>query len=148
MDSIAIKYHDKGKRKFFWTIWEKKSGNYESYEDFKRSWDPKTNIWDEIKSRTNKDVRTDVEGILGVGRDRRGIEYSSRRLAGRNVDVRTDVNNLIRQNKSLSPSELEKSSTVKNNETKDSSHRSRSKHSHKHSHKHSSHSHSSRRHDK
>jgi len=140
MDSIAIKFHDKGKRKFFWTIWEKKSGNYDSYEEFKSSWDPKTNIWAEIKGKTNNDVRTDVEGILGVGRSRAVIDHTTRRgIHARNVDVRTDVNNLIRERQPFTQNQSESTNTG-HNET----HRSRNKsHSHYHR-KHSSHTHSRR----
>lgn len=147
MDSIAIKYHDSSKRKFFWTIWEKKSGNYESYEDFKQSWDPKTNIWKEIKSRTNNDVRVDVEGILGVGRNRNQIHSApTRAIQGRNANISIGVNELIRERQPFKYTQLnteEKLNTVENNETPRRRHKS---HSRSH-HKHSSHGHS-RRHPK
>lgn len=145
MDSIAIKLHDSSKRKFFWNIWEKKSGNYESYEDFKRSWDPKTNIWNEIKSRTNHDVRVDVEGILGVGRNRPQLNPTPIRvIEQRNVGVRNNTNHLIRDIQPSAPTPLEEApNTVENPESQRRRHKSRShsrSHSHSHTHRKNSHS--------
>ena len=37
------------RRRFYWTIFEKKRGNYASYKDYKQHWDPKTRIWKEVK---------------------------------------------------------------------------------------------------
>jgi len=103
IDSIVIKYHDITKRKFFWTLWERKSGSYESYQDFKQSWDPKTSIWDEIKKRTRKDVQADVEGILGITRNIRGLDYSVRRgIAPTESHIQTEVNNLVRNTEPFS----------------------------------------------
>jgi len=45
INSVYIKYHDISKRKFYWNIWEKNKGNYSSYRDFKREWNPNTKIW-------------------------------------------------------------------------------------------------------
>jgi len=80
MESIAVKYHDVSKRKFFWTIWEKKHGVYESYEEFKSSWDPNTNIWKEITKRTHRDMQADIEGILGVKSRVNKLDYSKGKL--------------------------------------------------------------------
>ena len=64
ISSIYIKYHDIGKRKFFWTIWEKDIGYYSSYYDFKKSWYPKTKIWSEIKKEIKKDIRNEIQDLL------------------------------------------------------------------------------------
>jgi hypothetical protein len=135
MDSIAINYHDKSKRKLFWTLWERKSGNYESYEDFKRSWDPHTSIWDEIKNRTSKDVKADVEGILGVGRNRNGLGYTTMKgIESRGVNVRSEVNKLIHETK---PFETNAINSVEPDEP--SSKNKKSSSSRKHSHSRSKH---------
>lgn len=71
VDSIYVKYHDIGKRKFFWTIWEKNSGRYDSYADFKENWDPNLNIFKQIAKDTKHDLKSDVEDLLGVNRNHR-----------------------------------------------------------------------------
>ena len=68
LESIYIKYHDMAKRKFFWTVWAKDSGNYRSYEEFKKSWDPNTKIWSAIKKETKSDLRDEINDLLRVKR--------------------------------------------------------------------------------
>lgn len=151
VDSIVVKYRDIAKRKFVWKIWEKKSGNYESYQDFKESWDPKTSIWEKIKEITKKDIQADVEGVLGINRNIKGLGHSHKKGLGVS-NVRTEVGNLVRNKQPFSQSIVENGEQIStNNESssrnKDSSHKSSSSHkhsSHKHSHSHShsrSHSH-------
>lgn len=97
MENIAVKYHDKSKRKFVWVLWEKNSGMYESYEDFKNSWDPKTSIWTEIKNRTRKDIQADVEGILNL-KNRKAIGHNvNKRIEpiAKRPTVRGEVNTLL-----------------------------------------------------
>lgn len=64
LDSIYVKYHDISKRKFVWTVWEKGRGNYESYQDFKLSWDPNKKVWSEIKSAVKSDLRSEIEKLI------------------------------------------------------------------------------------
>jgi len=145
VDSIVVKYRDMANRKFVWKVWEKKSGNYESYQDFKESWDPKTSIWEKIKEITKKDIRADLEGVLGINRNIKGLEYSTRK--GLEVsNVRTEVRNLVRNKQPFSQPIVENGEQIStNNESssrnKNSSDKSSSSHKHS-SHKHSSHKHS------
>jgi len=93
VDSIAIKYHDAAKRKFFWTVWEKKSGNYLSYEDFKNSWDPNTKIWSQISKRTNKDIQADIEDLLGLrGAKNNKISYDTNRTITNRAEAKSRSN--------------------------------------------------------
>ena len=64
VQSLYVKYHDIAKRKFFWKIWEKNHGNYDSYEEFKRNFDPKMNIWKEIAKTTKSDLSKDIRDLL------------------------------------------------------------------------------------
>lgn len=61
---VYVKYHDMGKRKLFWNLWERDRGNYGSYPEFKAEFDPKTNIWKEIWKATKTDVSKEVNGLI------------------------------------------------------------------------------------
>jgi hypothetical protein len=80
VDSVYVTFRDKSKRKFIWTLWENNSGNYESYKDFKDSWNPKTSIWKEIKDRTRRDMRADIEGIVGISRNTKTLGNTTREV--------------------------------------------------------------------
>jgi hypothetical protein len=163
VNSVFVKYRDITKRKFVWTIWEKKSGKFESYQDFKQSWDPNRSIWQEIKNRINQDIRVDIEGVLGIDPNIRGLNYTSRRGLGI-PNVRTEVNELVRDRQPFGAPVIEQGDpSVQGNEStkriEDSnrkhkhSHSHKHKHSHKHSHNHSnkhtrSHSHSQSSHNR
>ena len=66
VDSIYIKYNDKSKRKFIWTVSERGKGNYTSYDEFKRSLDPNIKVWDEIKKKIGINIKNDVENLIRV----------------------------------------------------------------------------------
>jgi hypothetical protein len=61
LESIYIKYYDVSRRHFYWTIWESDRNNFDSYKDFKKSWDPKTKIWKEITSHVKKNIKDTIE---------------------------------------------------------------------------------------
>jgi len=44
LDKTAIKYYGRSKGKMYWEVWEKHTGRHQSYEGFKGSWDPNSNI--------------------------------------------------------------------------------------------------------
>ena len=56
------------KRKFFWTVWAKDSHDNNSYEDFKKSWDPNTKLWTAIKKETKSDLRGEIDDLLRTKR--------------------------------------------------------------------------------
>lgn len=62
--TLYIKYHDLTKRKFYWNIWEKHHGDYSSYEDFKRNFDPNMNIWKEIAKTIKSDLSKEIHDLL------------------------------------------------------------------------------------
>lgn len=64
LDSVYVKYHDIAKRKFYWQIWEKNQGNYHNYKDFKAHFNPKTQIWKEIKKTVKSDLSAEVKDLL------------------------------------------------------------------------------------
>lgn len=129
VDNIAVKYHDKSKRKFVWILWEKNSGMFESYEDFKNSWDPKTSIWNEIKNRTRKDIQADVEGILNI-KNRKAIGHNiNKRIEpiAKKPTVGREVNTLLNKNRPFVESV---------GEHKESKHKGSHEHNHRSRHKH------------
>jgi hypothetical protein len=154
VNSIFVKYRDITKRKFVWKLWEKDSGNYESYQDFKESWNPDTSIWNEIKQRTKRDMQADVEGMLGIPKKVRRLDYTTKKSLGVSK-VRTEVDNLVRSKQPFGVPIIENGEQSNegnaSSRPKHSSNRkySTDKHNHKHSHSHSdghnhkrSHSHS------
>jgi len=143
VDSIIVKYKDITKRKFIWTLWEKKSGNYETYLDFKESWDPNRSIWGEIKKRTKRDVQVDVENVLGIHRNVKGLGYTPRKGLGVS-NVKTEVDNLVQNKQPFNAPIIENGE--QSSQAIESSHKSsirKHAHSHSHSRSHSdNHSHS------
>ena len=143
VNSIFVKYRDITRRKFVWKVWEKNSGNYESYEDFKTSWNPNTSIWEEIKKRTKRDVQVDIEGVLGINRNIRGLGYNTRNGLGTS-NVRSEVTNLVRDRQPFSNT-IEHSGPANESSTQkhSSKHHTHKHHTHKHlTHKHHTHKHS------
>lgn len=71
----SIKFYGSGKTKLYWEIWEKDTGRYGSYRDFKETWDPKTNffksIWTDIKGTPKSRSRSgyDVLDVRSRGLD-------------------------------------------------------------------------------
>jgi hypothetical protein len=146
-DSIYVTFRDKSKRKFIWNLWESKSGNYESYKDFKESWDPDTSIWSEIKNRTRKDMRADIEAIIGVNRNTRGTLANIRQNRIEPTRTTREVRNLVRDNDPFNnhTSSVNDSARIRNNNAANSSNTEdpERKHKRKHSHSNSSSNHGS-----
>jgi hypothetical protein len=63
---IYLKIHDKSKRKFYWTIWEKDRKTYSTYSEFKKEWNVDTNIWKEIKNTIKKDLKSEINELIRV----------------------------------------------------------------------------------
>jgi len=95
IETVYVKYHDLAKRKFYWKIWEKNRGNYETYSDFKANFDPKTNIWKDIWKATKSDLSKEIRGIIG-----RDHPFESNRVRHRNIrqigvtSTQNDLNNI------------------------------------------------------
>jgi hypothetical protein len=66
VDSMYIKYYDVSRRHFYWSIWESNFNRFDSYKDFKKSWDPKTKIWKEITSQIKSDIHAEVENLIRI----------------------------------------------------------------------------------
>ncbi len=66
VEKISLKYVDITKRKLCWHIWEKDRNKYESYEDFKKSWPEKTDIWKEMKSDVKNDLKSLINDLVNV----------------------------------------------------------------------------------
>ena len=86
---VYVKYHDIGKRKGFWKLWEKHKGQYESYEDFKANWDPKTPFLKTIVKEVKQGLKNDVKDALGVNK-------SGHKSGG---NITSEVNRLLRSNR-------------------------------------------------
>ena len=134
VDTVYVIFRDKSKRKFIWTLWEKKSGMYESYEDFKNSWDPNTSVWSEIKSRTHKDMRMDIENILGVSNNRGALgNTTTNTIQPAPHKTTEEVRNLMRKKEPFKDKI--------NNTTQDVQFSSKHKHKYKDNHGHHSRTH-------
>jgi hypothetical protein len=146
-DSIYVTFKDKSKRQFIWTLWESKSGNYESYKDFKESWDPNTSIFKEIKNRTHKDMRADIEAIIGVNRNTRGTLGNIRQNRIEPTRTTREVRNLVRDNDPFNnhTSSVNDTARIRNNNAANSSNTEdpERRHKRKHSHSNSSSNHGS-----
>lgn len=86
---IYIKCNQIGKRKTLWTIWERNRGKYDSYKEFKQSWDSNSSIWSSIKEDIREEIRAEVEDLLGVKKIKKDMKKS----------VRWEVEKLIRESR-------------------------------------------------
>jgi hypothetical protein len=118
IESAYVHYETVSKRHIIWSLFEENSGQYENYADFKRDWDSNTGLWAEIKDRTKKDLKTEIEGLLGIGgsrppigtnlnreiddllRNRRPFDRSANNGQGSNVGVQEESSNSQNKNKS------------------------------------------------
>lgn len=79
IEKVYVKYHDIAKRKLFWNLWEKGTGNYSDYTEFKLKFDPNTSIWGEIKAATKNDISKEVSDLL------RSNPFNKPSIQGRNI---------------------------------------------------------------
>jgi len=52
-----LRFTDKIGRRISWYVKDKYDSEYNTYNDFKDYWDPKTKVWKEIKSAINNDLK-------------------------------------------------------------------------------------------
>ncbi len=64
VSKVFVKYWEVNKRHLYWDLWEKDSGRFQTYEDFKNQFDPKSKIFKEIKERTKNDISRKVRDLL------------------------------------------------------------------------------------
>jgi len=140
--SLYIKYEGIGKRKIYWNIFEVGTGNYESYTEFKKSWDSNKGLWKHIKDSIKTDIKRDVEELLGM-RSKGGVignrpidnlieqKRAYERLKDRNAKLKANID-VADVSKVAKVQEDESVDTQNKNESK---HR-RHSHSHSHSHRH------------
>ncbi len=77
--SIYVKYDGITRRKLLWTLWEGGKGNYNSYEEFKNSWNPDTKVWKKIRTEIKMSLKKDVENFLDHMRPfDNTLDYSSK----------------------------------------------------------------------
>jgi len=84
---LYLKCDEIGKRKILWTIWERNRSKYDSYKEFKRSWDSNSSILSSIKKDIREEIRKEVEDLLGVRKIKKEIRRS----------VRSEVEKLLRE---------------------------------------------------
>lgn len=93
IESAYVHYETVSKRHIIWNLFEENKGNYENYEDFKQSWDSNVSLWNEIKNRTKKDLKADIEDLLGIRGNRPPIGTSLNR----------EIDDLLRNNRPFAP---------------------------------------------
>jgi len=74
--ALYIKATDVTKRKVYWTVWAKGRGKYDSYEEFKRTWDSSIGFWSRLEKSVKSDVQRDIKDILGVNEIKRQVKKS------------------------------------------------------------------------
>lgn len=84
---IYLKFKEIGKRKVLWNIWEKHNNRYESYKDFKRTWDSNTGIWSKIRKDIRENIRNEIEDLLGVKKINKNLKRS----------VKAEIEKLLRE---------------------------------------------------
>jgi hypothetical protein len=89
---LYLKCNQIGKRKILWTIWERNRNRYNSYKEFKISWDSNSSIWSTIKKDIREDIRVEVEDLLGIRKIKKDIRKS----------VRSEVEKLLRESRPFS----------------------------------------------
>lgn len=82
LNTIRVKFYGMGKRRFYWEIWEKDTGNFGTYKDFRESWNPDTKIrkviWSDIKA-SGKNINTSY-GVFDNNRRVDGISEATKDL--------------------------------------------------------------------
>lgn len=156
--SLCIKYEDIAKRKVYWNIFEVDTGNYESYAEFKKSWDSKKGLWKQIKDRVKTDLKRDIEELLGMRKNGNAIDnrpidnlieqkHAYERLKARNAKLRAaNMTSTATQNSSthndlntnLDVSQIQQEEYSHTKDKSCSKHRKHGHgHKHVHGHKHS-----------
>lgn len=64
INSIYVRYDSIFRRKSLWTLWENNKGVYNSYEEFKESWNPDTKVWQKIKNELKVSVKKEVNSYF------------------------------------------------------------------------------------
>ena len=66
LDKIYVKYHDLGKRKLYWNLWERhrETSKFSSYAEFKKEWNPNDSIWRSIAKEINSDIKKEVNDLV------------------------------------------------------------------------------------
>lgn len=56
-DLVRLHFLDRVRRKLSWYVKGKNSDRFNSYDEFKSSWNPKSKVWSEIKSFIKEDIK-------------------------------------------------------------------------------------------
>jgi len=66
VQSVYVKYKNIAKRKFYWNIWEAGRGNYSTYEEFKKNFNPNMSIIKEITQTIKANVSKEIRDLLNT----------------------------------------------------------------------------------
>lgn len=66
LDSILIKFREKGKRTYQWCIWESKNGNFNDYKEFKKFWDKRGTTLIDLNKKTGYPIRDIVSELVRI----------------------------------------------------------------------------------
>lgn len=94
IQKVYVKYHDISKRKVMWTLWERGRDKYDTYEEFKAKFNPKSSILKTIVKETRADISKEIHDLIhGTSSPSRSIDT---RDIGRIGATRTqhELNNL------------------------------------------------------
>lgn len=138
IESAYVHYETVSKRHIIWTLFEENSGQYENYVDFKKDWDSNTSLWAEIKDRTKKDLKAEIEGLLGIKGNKPTIGTSMNREIEDLLRTRRPFDRSANtSNNSARPRviNVQEESSTSRNRNRGEGHREHSRnHSHRHGH--------------
>lgn len=126
IEMVCLKYENIGKRKVMWKFFEKDTGRYNSYEDFKRNWDPSRDLWNEIKAFTKTDLKNEILDLIGIRTGPGTIQSEMRR------ELEDLVNNKRPFAKNHKNTSTIGNSNNKGSHTRSHHHHNRSKHTRHH----------------
>ena len=77
VEATTVKYYGMGKRKIYWKVWEKRTNRYESYREFKASWDPNTYVFNKVYKNVKNTVKSELKDTFYLNSDTRTIRNST-----------------------------------------------------------------------
>jgi hypothetical protein len=66
LDSILVKFREKGKRTYQWCIWENRQGYSHNYEEFKQFWDKRGTTLIDLNKKTGYPIRDIISELVRI----------------------------------------------------------------------------------
>lgn len=66
LQSVIVKFYEKGKRTFYWCAWENRRSNFNSYKEFKTFWDERGDTLLGLTKKTGYNVKEVVSELVRI----------------------------------------------------------------------------------